>query len=685
MTSHQNGHPFRNGLINQAGKKRRTSDDLPSFLGTYIPVLQSGPVQGYPASSRLPTHVDWNQLWRRLLGILGILQSWRPRNLLGTPLALIIIWWVVLWWGEEVVFRHSVEGCAWSKWESWPATSTPHHVVLIADPQLVDPHTYPGRPWPLSTFTVRYTDLYMRKSFQQIQGILAPGSVFFLGDLFDGGREWSTGEGEGGESVDKRWRKYDSRFWLKEYKRFARIFFNTWLRGAQGQNDRKMVAGLPGNHDLGLGNGIRLPVRKRFQAYFGNGNRIDVVGNHTFVSVDTVSLSAKGQANPATGSQGIDESNKDIWGPVEQFLHTTKGEKARAIARELRVRHGNGENEILNNDVIELEEPRAWTIPLDFDPAKNTDIPSIILTHVPLYRAPGTPCGPLRERYPPSKTDSGGAPEKDDANAIAVQQGAQYQNVLTQEISKELVELVGDVTHVFSGDDHDYCDVIHRGYTSKNGGIREVTVKSISWAMGVRKPGFVLLSLWNPVDEEGKATSQNAMKASTIQSHLCLLPDQLSIFIRYALLLAFTLVVLLVRAVRLAYGPTPATSNTNDSLLPLSRMKPSHTKEQDTSSHASSSSTSSQNGLAVRPTAGPRNVTPGSGYGYQPPTVEDESEDESPQGIAMKREWNDIALDEPSRRKRRKGLLAVYDEFRLSVLNVWVFVMVWYIWLLWHS
>lgn len=445
-----------------------------------------------------------------------------------------------------------------------------------------------------------------------------------------------------------------------------------------------MIVGLPGNHDLGLGNGIRIPVRKRFQAYFGNGNRIDMVGNHTFVSLDTVSLSAKGQPDPATGSQGVDESNKEIWGPVEQFLRTTKGEKSRIIARELRVRYGKHENKIINNDVIDVEEPRAWTLPLDFDSIKSTDMPSIILTHVPLYRAPGTPCGPLRERYPPSKTDSGEPPEKDDANAIAVQHGVQYQNVLTHEISKELVELVGDVSHVFSGDDHDYCDVIHRGYTSKNGGIREVTVKSISWAMGVRKPGFLLLSLWNPVDEHGKATSQEALKAPTIQSHLCLLPDQLLIFIRYGWLLAFTLVVLFVRAVRIAYGPTRATSKTSGSLLPLSRKKPSHIKSQETPSHASSSSTSSQNGLAVRQSAGSRIATSGSGYGYRPPTVEDEAEEESLQGISVSREWNDIALDDP-RRKRRKGLLALYDRFRWSVRDVGMFVMVWYIWLLLRS
>ena len=119
MTSHQNGHPFRNGLINQAGNKRRTSDELPSFLGSYIPVLPSVPAQWHPSSSRLPTHVDWKQTWRRSMGLIGRLRSWRAKDLLVMPLALIIIWWVVLWWGEEVIFRRSVESCVWSNWESW--------------------------------------------------------------------------------------------------------------------------------------------------------------------------------------------------------------------------------------------------------------------------------------------------------------------------------------------------------------------------------------------------------------------------------------------------------------------------------------------------------------------------------------------------------------------------------------
>ena len=538
----------------------------------------------------------------------------------------------------------------------------------------------------------------MRKSFQEIQSTLYPDSVIFLGDLFDGGREWSTPPGgDETESHDKRWRKYGQKFWMKEYRRFSRIFFEPWLRGnaqgGQGQRGRRLIAGLPGNHDLGLGNGIRMPVRRRFNAYFGDGNRIDVVGNHTFVSLDTVSLSAKGQPDPATGSQGIAEGdghNKEIWGPVDQFLHLAATNKARAIERELRVQFGKAENEAQDPEIIELNGTLAQRVPLESH--KSTDIPSVILTHVPLYRAPGTPCGPLRERFPPSK----GNPEKDDPNSIHVQAGVQYQNVLTPAVSNEIVDLIGDATHVFSGDDHDYCDVIHRGYTSKNGGIREVTVKSISWAMGVRKPGFVLLSLWNPVDAEGKAIGQETTKATTIQSRLCLLPDQLGIFIRYGWTLAFTILVLLIRASQIGLRSSSASKEANGHLLPLSKMDSSNSKQQGSdvpstqtaSARSLPSTRSSQSRLTVRSsTSRPRSLSPSNGYGY-PASAEAEYPpcmDKRANGAMGDKGRNDIALDESSRRRRGRGLLALFDELRSSVLQVGSLVILWYIWLLWNS
>ena len=89
--------------------------------------------------------------------------------------------------------------------------------------------------------------------------------------------------------------------------------------------------------------------------------------------------------------------------------------------------------------------------------------PRILLTHIPLYRQDGTSCGPLRE----SKTP------------IHVGHGYQYQNVLTQSLSHEIVDILRPMA-VFSGDDHDYCYVEHNFGGMK---IPEHTVKSFSWAM----------------------------------------------------------------------------------------------------------------------------------------------------------------------------------------------------------
>lgn len=74
---------------------------------------------------------------------------------------------------------------------------------------------------------------------------------------------------------------------------------------------------------------------------------------------------------------------------------------------------------------------------------------------------------------------------------------------------------------LLSGDDHDYCEHIHQSITSHP--VREITVKSLSMAMNVRKPAFQLLSLfpaqyWDNVHP-------------TYADVSCLLPDQLGIYL----------------------------------------------------------------------------------------------------------------------------------------------------------
>lgn len=396
--------------------------------------------------------------------------------------------------------------------------------------------------------------------------------------------------------------------------RFSDLFFKHWgdagMEPRPGQPGRKLITSLPGNHDLGFARGVQIGVRNRFNAYFGDGNRIDVIANHTFVSIDSVSLSALGQESP--------EQVENIWRPTKDFLEDAKKRKRRLVQRELRAQQGLRPYPGMPHYDIKAEDLAKSQLPHANDDV--TEFPTILLSHVPLFRPPGAPCGPLREHWPPTPPLPGQPPlEYDDRNAISVRGGYQYQNVLNREITADIAEKVGDIRYAFSGDDHDYCEVLHKAYTSAGGGIREITVKSISWAMGVRLPGIVLLSLWNPVDSHGNPKSGDASK--TVQSKLCILPDQIGTFLKYGLLFGLTFLLLTFRAALLATGilstgpeapepPLLPTTNTSPSMSSAEHEKStaqymSASSEYEThSSHSSTSSdrSANNNNPAVRTT-----------------------------------------------------------------------------------
>ena len=61
------------------------------------------------------------------------------------------------------------------------------HMLLVADPQILDANSYPGRhPW-LVWLSQKMVDLNMRKSWRAAQA-LQPDVVVFLGDMMDNGR-----------------------------------------------------------------------------------------------------------------------------------------------------------------------------------------------------------------------------------------------------------------------------------------------------------------------------------------------------------------------------------------------------------------------------------------------------------------------------------------------------------------
>jgi hypothetical protein len=481
----------------------------------------------------------------------------------------------------------------------------------------------------------------MSRSFRLINAELDPDSVVFLGDLFDGGREWAPGwgrslsvdekiylynlgvivepqvqapaksrveEGDFNERLERlkelwqiearqpgkssdsqgirsyahgeegRWKKWGNEQWATEMRRFAKIFFapgqlyprssrsllsttERWPsaigvdNGAEnskkqaytvlGHKQRKVVSNLPGNHDVGFGSGVQLSVRNRFQGFFGDGNDLYVLGNHTFLSLDTPSLSAYSEFT-FTGETNKEEREKTrfIWEPTYQFLDNLQNLSKPVVGAAL--------SEIFTSVQAPSKDAGATSNGIVKRESSQAQLPVVLLSHVPFFRDQGTDCGPLREK----------------GKAIHVSAGYQYQNVLTQELTTHIVERVsssiGDIKQVFSGDDHDYCDVsfsydISRAASASSStplwrSVRDITVKSFSWAMGVRKPGFLLVSLWNPIDTNGKNIEG---VSQTIQTKSCLLPDQLSIFIRYASLFGFTLAFLLARAIIIALRGSP--------------------------------------------------------------------------------------------------------------------------------
>lgn len=542
---------------------------------------------------------------------------------------------------------------------------------------------------------MKYTDQYLRRSFSLIQQNLAPDSVLFLGDLFDGGREWARGSYT---SPEKRYRRYKDPYWKQEFGRFVSIFsehFNDAVNGSSNPRGRKMLASLPGNHDLGFGVGVNEAVRERFQTFFGKSNRVDILGNHTFVSVDTVSLSAMDQPRARAGSgEEFDEGglpNEWIWREAEDFLNNIAVHRVKAETEELRMLRNESEGVkfryIVQDDISEpavVEKPRP----------EVGGFPAVLLTHVPLYRKPGTPCGPLRERYPPSAE---GELEEDEPNAIKVQSGYQYQNVLTPTISNDLVSKIGpSLIQVYSGDDHDYCELLHREFSNSP---REITVKSLSWAMGVRRPGFVLASLWNPIDPTtGKPLDPHqAASTGTLQNQLCLLPNQLSIFIWYAGLFAFSLLVLFLRSIALAF-PSRLYRHSSENFgklpdpeLSLASLHRSPTLPSPASSSTSSSTRSSPGrGLASRAMSTAPAPGASSRHGLSKefsdttawyPELSPDRNDKYPAESDVKwRSRPQVGMASPARPSRRLDVLR--REFLGGVVHVGLVVFAWYFYLI---
>ncbi|KAI0790605.1 Metallo-dependent phosphatase-like protein [Abortiporus biennis] len=385
-------------------------------------------------------------------------------------IALRVIWIIVVAWYELGTFYNHVSHCAWPDTThslSHFNTSDTSHVLLVADPQILDHRSYPGRqPW-LVWLSQIMVDLNLRKSWSAAK-TLKPDALMFLGDMMDGGRF---------AMPDDEYESY--------YERFKNIFT---LDGDIP------VHYIPGNHDVGLGpsNLFSDRAQTRYTSHFGPLNQIIEFANHSFILLDAPGLVEEDYQRVERGVSYTHWAAAMPGGPIE-FIQT-----------------------------------------LDYRKFKNAPI---LLTHIPLARPNNAPCGPLRER-----------------GTIRQGVGFGYQNTLNAEVSQLILEKIRPVA-IFSGDDHDYCEYHHPlsasddvPLSSQGGSVKEITVKSFSMAMGVRRPGFQLLSLDSIKEPQNDhASTSIGTGGKTLADSLCLLPDQLGIYLSvYVPFILFSLLVLFV-------------------------------------------------------------------------------------------------------------------------------------------
>ncbi|KAG0264120.1 hypothetical protein DFQ27_001414 [Actinomortierella ambigua] len=430
----------------------------------------------------------------------------------------------------------------------WPEDETSvkeqYRVAIVADPQLTDWSSY-GQKGILLALVEFYTDLFMSRSFDYFHSLHQPDAVLFLGDLMDGGRETVN----------------DRATYAKNLRRFHRIFqteqtaYNTRpivqyttkppLPLTAGTSAAALGGGgaAPANSDGDNSNNAILTelARKHGDSFYrltkpipttreereqvrwaGKSLRLYVAGNHDIGFGETTIPEAM-------------RLYRDEFGPLNYEIdvghHRIVGLDTLTLS------------ELARNSAIRTEAQHMLDqlAPQDLETSRS---PRILFTHVPLYRPAHTYCGAERQT----------------SKSIEQGRGHQYQNLVTADLSEEILDKV-QPEMVFSGDDHDW----KVGGVNRSGSelmvmytIPEVTVPTFSFAQGVYQPGLVMLNLYNPrlahAENTGIRDALNftgtTSTTATFTYRSCMLPVQLHIYFSYGAFLGVTLAWTLIQRYR---------------------------------------------------------------------------------------------------------------------------------------
>ncbi|OMJ25467.1 Cell division control protein 1 [Smittium culicis] len=243
-------------------------------------------------------------------------------------LAFRIYWILLLLFGEVYVFYSNINNIEWPTKDHW--NTNDHETTLkfgiIADPQLVDYNSYKHTGAHLF-FEQLLTDNYISKHYYFLKKLKTPDNILFLGDLMDGGREWTDST------------------WNAEWNRFQSIF----KPDNESSSKKVKLHFVAGNHDIGVGDTIVNWALQRYRHNVGELNYAFEANGHAIIVLDTISYENSNSNINSESRRFLDYVSKEYSHmPKVLFTHIPMWRPKYAVCGPLRqsknnfIAHGKG-------------------------------------------------------------------------------------------------------------------------------------------------------------------------------------------------------------------------------------------------------------------------------------------------------------------------------------------------------
>ncbi|KAG0196103.1 hypothetical protein BGX33_002085, partial [Mortierella sp. NVP41] len=397
-----------------------------------------------------------------------------------------------------------------------------YRMAIIADPQLTDWMSYHQSGLVLALVEM-YTDIFMKRSFRRLHASLRPDAVLFLGDLNDGGRITNDDTFE------------------KNKGRFLEWVFST--RSSAWNQQPIVTDAVAGEEDV-----VNSNARKRKRQELTKEEKVknvDIPGHYRQRVEAPLDANERESIRRAGKSLRLYVAGNHDVGFGDTLIQSSMARYKQVFGSvNYEVKVGNHSLVVLDTLALSSQVPAIRDESqqfLDHIKQESPTLPRILFTHVPLYRLDTTYCGKERETRQP----------------IMDRKGDQYQNMVSNPLSREILEGI-QPDMVFSGDDHDWCEVAH---PTMHGNLApEVTLRTFSFAQGIQQPAFAMMSLFNPdlkaknihpvvPTAQGLPVSNDMITGSverpsgdtTFMYDECMLPNQMMIYLCYGVLLAVSL------------------------------------------------------------------------------------------------------------------------------------------------